>query len=114
MATESICIRLYGPLSWSQSAAPRLLRWTAPLLPVVSVLVAVVVPDWLTTNSTSSRFWRSWTCDTVVSDGACPLEPPLSVQDAEITPNTLPPWVTSDATVCRNPVQPWELCSAWP
>ena len=45
----------------------------------VSVLDAVAVPDWLTTNSTSWCFWRIWIWLVVDSGGAWPPEPPLSV-----------------------------------
>ena len=43
-----------------------------------SVLVAVAVPDWLTTNSTSWCFWRICTW-LVVDSGGPPPGPPLSV-----------------------------------
>ena len=55
---ELIWNRLNGPFSWIQSPAARLPRCDAARRP--SVLVAVLVPDWLTTNSTSWCFWRIW------------------------------------------------------
>ena len=71
------------------------------------------MPDWLTTNSTSWRFWRIWFWSTVVNDGT-PPEPPPSVYDALITPNTLPPCETSPASVGSTPEQPVVDASAWP
>src|SRR5919108_341002 len=99
---ESMLVRLNGPLSWIQSLLARLPRCT-PAPP--SVFVAVLVPDWLTTCSTSWCFWRIW-CWLMVFSGGTPPSAPLSVYSALITPNTLPPWDASSAAVGRDPLQP--------
>ena len=51
--------RLNGPLSSIQSPALRPPRWSPP---PTSAVAAVLVPDWLTANSTSCLFWRIWCC----------------------------------------------------
>ena len=77
------------------------------------MFAAVVVPDWLTTCSTSWRFCRTCTWLVVFSEGTPPAEP-LSVYSALITPNTLPPCDASFASVCRKPRQPLRSASSWP
>ena len=49
----------------------------------MSAEAAVLVPDWLTTFSTSWRFWRIWFWSTVVSAGTPPLPPPIGVGRAD-------------------------------
>ena len=73
----SIWCRLNGPFSCIQSPAARLPRCEPP--PSGSVVVAVFVPDWVTTFSTSWCFWRSWIWLVVGQRRAAPPVPPLSV-----------------------------------
>ena len=73
--TELMFCRLNGPLSSIQSPLVRLPRCSPP---PSSVLVARLVPDWLSACSTCCLRWRIRVSPIVVSDGT-PPGPPLSV-----------------------------------